>query len=160
MSGFDMERFRGAALAPRQAPVPVPDLAHWFADGIDPVWTVRGLTGEEIARSNEASQRSVSIAAAVEALASTAAAKPDQVEALQTLLGYGTETPADLAKRFDHLVFGSIDPSIDREIAVRLFQSYPVAAYHLTNKILELTGMGPDLGKAPRSTPIPESAPA
>lgn len=152
---FDLERFRAASLSPREARVPVPDLRAWFANGADPVWTVRGLDGEEIARSNEASQRHALIANAVEALAA-AAAKQDQVDALKTLVGYGAETPAELAKRFDHLVFGSVEPRIDREIAVRLFRAYPIIGYQLTNKILELTGLGPDLGKAPHSTPIPE----
>ena len=86
---FDLERFRGTALAPRQAAVPVPDLAAFFADGTDPVWTVRGLTGEEIARSNESSARSASLVAAIQALANSAALKDEKVEALQSVLGYG-----------------------------------------------------------------------
>lgn len=147
---FDLERFRGSLLAPRTARVDVPDLAHWFAGGADAAWTVRGLTGEEVARSNEASQRHAIIGHAVEALAA-ASNKGDQVDAMRSLIGYGAETPADLAKRFDHLVFGSVEPAIDREIAVRLFQAYPVIGYQLTNKILELTGLGPDLGESPRS---------
>lgn len=153
---FDINRFRCAALAPRQATIPVPDLEHWFGD-TRPEWIIRGLTGEEIARANESNQRGILIASAVEALASTAASS--QVEAIKTLIGYGAETPADLAKRFDHLVAGSVEPQIDREIAVRLFTSYPIVAYTLTNKILELTGMGPELGKAHPSTPIHESLP-
>lgn len=149
---FDLERFRAAQLGPREASVAVPDLAHWF-DG-DPVWRVRGLTGEEIARSNEASQRHETIASAVEALA--AASGGDKAGALSELIGYSGNVPADLAKRFDHLVFGSVEPRIDREIAVRLFRDYPVVAYQLTNRILELTGLGPDLGKSRPSGPTPE----
>jgi hypothetical protein len=156
---FDLNRFRATSLTPRQAVVAVPDLAHWYGDA-EPVWTVRGLTGEEIARANEANQRATLVAAAVEALASAAGSKTDQTEAMRTLIGYGTETPADLAKRFDHLVAGSVEPQIDREIAVRLFMAYPIVGYTLTNKILELTGLGPDLGKAQPSTPTPESLPA
>jgi hypothetical protein len=53
-----------------------------------------------------------------------------------------------------------VEPQIDREIAVRLFMAYPIVGYTLTNKILELTGLGPDLGKALPSTPTPESLPA
>lgn len=154
---FDLNRFRSAVLTPRQASVPVPDLKHFFADGTEPTWVVRGLTGEELARANEASARYATIAAAIQALANAASAKQEQTEAMQTLIGYGVEVPADLAKRFDHLVFGSVDPQIDRETAVRLFSGYPIVGYTLTNKILELTGQGPDLGKAPPSTPIPES---
>lgn len=155
MSGFDLAGFRGAALAPRQAVVQVPELAHWF--DVPPEWTVRGLTGDEIARANEAVSRAALVASAVEALASGSAAKTEQVEAMRGLLGCGTDTPADLVKRLDHLVFGSVSPEIDRDVAVRLFNSYPVVAYQLTNKILELTGLGADPGKAPHSTPTAES---
>lgn len=144
---FDLERFRGASLAPRQASVPVPDLISFFEEGAEPVWIVRGLTGEEIARCNESNARHAIAAAAVQALANSAAAKADTVDALQSLLGYGTDVPEDLAKRFDHLTFGSVQPAIDRALAVKLFAAYPIVAYTLTNKILELTGLGPDLGK-------------
>jgi hypothetical protein len=154
---FDINRFRAAVLSPRQASVPVPDLSFFFEEGADPVWVVRGLDGEEVARSNESAHRHAQIANAVEALASAASARGDQVEALKTLIGYGTETPAELAKRFDLLVFGSVEPEIDRETAVRLFRGFPIVGYQLTNKILELTGMGPDLGKVQHSTPIPAS---
>lgn len=155
---FDLHRFRCAVLTPRQASVPVPDLRHFFPEGKNPVWIVRGLTGEELARANEASARYATVVAAVQALANAASARQEQTEALQTLIGYGTEVPADLAKRFDHLVFGSVEPKIDRNDAVRLFTGYPIVGYTLTNRILELTGEGPDLGKAPPSTPIPESS--
>ena len=147
---FDLQAFRAAQLAPRQAVVPVPDLAHWF-DG-EPVWIVRGLTGEEIARANDVTNRIRIYAATVEALAS--AARSDQADALKMMLGV-TDVPEDLAKRFDHLTFGSVEPEISREDAIRLFRDYPIVAYQLTNKILELTGAGPDAGKAPRSTPAP-----
>lgn len=144
---FNLEQFRGAALTPRQATVRVPDLAAFFADGAEPVWIVRGLTGEEIARSTDSSARHATITAAVQALANSAAAKAETVEAMQSLLGYGTDVPEDLAKRFDHLTYGSVSPVIDRALAVKLFASYPIVAYTLSNKILELTGLGPDVGK-------------
>jgi len=144
---FDLERFRGTALAPRQATVSVSDLAFFFAEGAEPVWIVRGLTGEEIARCNEANTRHATIAATVQALANSAAAQADTVEAMQALIGFGTDVPEDLAKRFDHLTYGSVEPRIDRALAVKLFASFPIVAYQLSNKILELTGLGPDVGK-------------
>jgi hypothetical protein len=157
---FDLARFSSADLAPRQAMVAVPDLAYWFGEDADPVhtvWTVRGLSGEEIARANESSARHKIMLSAVEALASAGTARADQVEAIQRLIGYGPDVPEDLARRFDHLTYGSVDPAIDRATAVRLFAAYPIVAYQLSNKILELTGLGPDLGKAPHSTPTPAS---
>ena len=154
---FDIERFRAASLAPRQARVPVPELAPFFESGAEAVWVVRGLTGEEVARANDANQRGALVINAVTALAAASAVKSDQVDAMKTLLGCGEDTPPDLAKRFDHLVYGSITPPIDRETAVRLFTGFPVVAYQLTNKILELTGLGADVGKAPHSMPTPAS---
>ena len=144
---FDLERFRGTALTPRQMALPVPDLAPFFSEGAEPVWIVRGLTGEEIARCNESNARHATIAATVQALANSAAAKAETVEAMQSLLGFGTDVPEDLAKRFDHLTYGSVEPVIDRALAVKLFASFPIVAYQLSNKILELTGLGPDVGK-------------
>lgn len=154
MSGFDLARFCAANLSPREASVAVPDLAPFFADGADPVWIVRGLTGEEISRANEANARNQIIANAVEALASSSAARSDQVDALQSLIGAGGDVPLDLAKRFDHLVFGSVEPRCDRQTAVRLAASFPIVFFALTNRILELTGAGPDLGKSRGSGPI------
>lgn len=152
---FDIQRFRTEcrSLAPRQARVPVPDLADWFPDGSEPVWVVRGLVGSEIALANDAASRTRLFAATVDALAS--AAHSDQTDALKRLMGADGEPPEDLAKRFDHLVFGSVEPAIAREDAVWLFATYPVVAYQLTNKILELTGLGPELGKLQRSTDAP-----
>jgi len=156
MSGFDLSAFRGAALAPRQAVVSVPELAHWYPDG-PAEWTVRGLTGDEIARANEGVSKAALVASAVEALAAGSAARSEQVEAMRGILGIGTDTPADLVKRQQHLVFGSVCPVLDLADAVKLFRDYPVVAYQLTNKILELTGLGADPGKAPHSTPTAES---
>lgn len=144
---MNLTRFRCATLAPRQAVVPVPDLAHFFDEGEPAEWMVRGLTGEEIARANEAAPRSRLVGAAIEALASTAAAKGDQVDALRSILGHGDNVPEDYAKAIDHLIFCSVNPVIDREIAVKVMTAYPVVAGTLSRKIWELTGLGPDLGK-------------
>jgi hypothetical protein len=154
---FDLARFGSADLAPRQAVVSVPDLAPWFGGDAEPTWTVRGLSGEEIARANEASARHKIMLAAIEALSSAGTARAEQVEAIQRLVGYGPEVPEDLSRRMDHLTYGSVEPAIDRATAVRLFAAYPIVAYQLSNKILELTGLGPDLGKVPHSTPTPAS---
>ena len=156
MSGFALEEFRGAQLAPRTETIPVPELAAWFHDA-PAAWVVRGLTGAELARAAEASSRVAMISTAVEALASSAAAKGDQVEAMRGLLGIGDDTPPELVKKQDYLIAGSVSPAIDRDIAVRLFQSFPVVAFQLTNKITELTGLGAEPGKAPHSTPTEPS---
>ena len=153
---FNMNRFRQEAgqLKPRTADVAVPDLQYWFGDA-PAVWTVRGLTGREIAIANDVERRAKTYLAAAEAFAS--AARSDQADALKALFGADGSVPEDLAKRFDHLTFGSVEPAISREDAVALFAAHPIVAYQLSNKVLELTGLGPELGKAPHSTAAPMS---
>ncbi len=153
---FDTQRFSTAPLAPRTADVAVPDLAQWFSPDESPTWTVRGLTGDDIARANEAADRTAKIRAAMEAMMQAGAARK---EAFAAILGTGDDVPDDLVKRYEHLIAGSVDPPCDRELAIKLFATFPVVAFQLSNKILELTGLGADLGKAPGSGPTPASEP-
>lgn len=44
------------------------------------------------------------------------------------------------------------------ELAIKLFATFPVVAFQLSNKILELTGLGADLGKAQGSGPTPNQS--
>jgi len=154
--GFDTQRFSAAPLAPRTAEIAVPDLRPWFGPDENPVWTVRGLTGDDIARANEAADRTAKIRAAIEAMMQAGAARK---EAFAAILGAGDDVPDDLVKRYEHLITGSVNPHCDRELAIKLFATFPVVAFQLSNKILELTGLGADAGKAPGSGPIPESEP-
>lgn len=142
--GFDLNRFRAAVLSPREDKVDVPELAVFFGDA-PPVWTVRGLNGEELSRANDVKSRTDMYAAVVEALAS--AAKSDQTEALKALMGV-TDVPLTLARQFDYLAFGCVDPALSRDDAVKLSFQFPIVADRLAGKIAELTRMGPDLGKA------------
>ena len=153
---FDPQRFSLALLAPRQAEVAVPDLKPWFGSDESPVWIVRGLTGDDIARASEAADKAAKIRAAVQALLAAGEARQ---EAFAAILGVGDDVPDDLIKRYEHLMAGSVEPPCDRELAIKLFAAFPVVAYQLTNKILELTGLGADPGKVPGSGPTPESEP-
>ena len=153
---FDTQRFTQTPLAPRTASVAVTELTHWFSPDEAPVWIVRGLTGDEIARANEAADRTAKLRAAMEAMLQAGSARKD---AFAALLGTSDDVPDDLLKRYEHLIAGSVNPPADRELAIKLFATYPVVAFQLTNKILELTGLGADPGKAPGSGPTPESEP-
>lgn len=153
---FDLQRFSQALLSPRQAEVAVPDLAPWFGPDEPPAWTVRGLTGDDIARASEAADKAAKIRAAVESLL---AAGEGRREAFAAILGVGDDVPDDLIKRYEHLMAGSVEPKCDRELAIKLFATFPFVAYLLTNKILELTGLGADSGKVLGSGPTPESEP-
>ena len=153
---FDARRFTQTPLAPRTAELAVAELRPFFGPDDPLVWTVRGLTGDEIARANEATDRTAKLRAAMEAMLQAGAARKD---AFAALLGTGDDVPDDLIKRYEHLIAGSVNPPCDRELAIKLFAAFPVVAFQLTNKILELTGLGADPGKAPGSGPTPESEP-
>ena len=158
---FDLTKFAAADFTARTEDVPVPDLAPFFGDGDPAVWTVRGLTGAELARVNEATDAAKNLEALAEALASPAGR--EKAGALRSLLGLadgaGADVPQDLVKRIEMLRAGSVAPVADRQLAVRLADVYPVEFYQLTNAITRLTGQGKILGKPAGSGETPESEP-
>lgn len=154
---IDLELYRRTRLEPRTAELRFPEMALLCAPGNEPVFVVRALTGEEIARANEASDRLARTRAAIEAMIAGGTVRR---EAFADLLLGGDATPEDLAKRIEHALVGVVDPALDRETVLRLFADFPVCLFALTNKILELTGLGADVGKVLGSGPIPVSEPA
>jgi hypothetical protein len=155
---FDTKKFQKTKFTPRTESVPVPDLQAFFPEGEKAVWTVRGLTGQEIGRANEAADRNKNIAAILEGL--TADASKDKAEALKELLGIGGTTPQDIAKRLEHLTVGSVDPKCTLDLSVRLCETFPIEFFQLTNKIMELTGRGQMPGKQQPSSKTQVSGPA
>ncbi len=155
---FDAKKFLKTKFTPRMEEVPVPDLAAFFPDGAKPVWKVRGLTGQELGRANEAAERNKNIAAIIEGIASGAA--KEQTDAVKDLLGVGGQAPQDVAKRLEHLVIGSVDPKCTPDVAVRLCETFPVEFFQITNRIVQLTGQGQMPGKQQASGETPKSVPA
>lgn len=144
---MDLAKFMNASLAPREAEVPVPELADFFGKDEQPIWKVRGLTAAEVARSREASDRSEKIKSLVEAMAGDG----DKAAAIRENLGLsGDEVPEDVSRRIEMLCCGSISPALDdehRDVAVQLAAAFPIKFYEITNAIQELTGQGAELGK-------------
>ena len=147
---MDLQKFLNANMQAREAEIPVPALAEFFGKS-KPVWTVRGLTAAELARSREAGDRLDSVRSAVVALAGAG----DKAKAIKDALGLSDDdVPADISQRIEQLTYGSVSPVLgpeNRDVAVKLAESHPVTFYNLTNKILELTGAGAELGKPKRS---------
>jgi len=147
---FDVNKFMSARLVPRTESVPVPDLKDFFEGKDKPVWTVRGITGNELGRANEAAARNKNIAAILEGLVSGKNA--DKVNSVRKLLGTGEgDVPDDIAKRIEMLKIGSVDPVCDLDLALKMCKAFPVEFFQLTNKITNLTGQGHEPGKAPPS---------
>ena len=104
---FDIDRFlRDAPLltAPTKK-VRVPELKHWFPEGEEPDWEVRGLAGDELARANDVNSRIEILRDAMEVIAS--AVRSNRGEALKEIMGL-SDVPNDLARHFDHLMYGLV----------------------------------------------------
>ena len=154
--GFNKDIFIHEKFIPREEEIPVPDLKDFFDEGESPVWKVRGLTGVEVARSNEAMERNKNIGAILEGL--IARDQREKVESVKKLIGIDEKVPNDIAKRIELLILGSIEPKIDTQIAVKLCKVFPVEFYEITNKITLLTGRGHVPGKQKASGEIPKSS--
>ena len=142
---FDAKKFLKEKFTSRTEAVSVPDLAAWFPEGDEPLWTVRGLTGQELGRANEAAEKNRNIAAILEGL--VAGGDKEKSQAVKDLLGIGGGVPQDIAKRLELLAIGSVDPPCTLDLAVKLCEAYPIEFFQLTTKISELTGRGQLPGK-------------
>ena len=158
MQEFDAKKFMKTKFTPRTADVPVPEMRDFFPEGVKPLWKVRGLTGQEMGRANEAADRNKNMSAILDGL--TGEASKEKAEAVKALLGIGGTTPADIAKRLEWLVIGSVSPKCTPDLAVKICEVYPIEFYTITNKIMFLTGKGQMPGKQPPSGGTAESGQA
>ena len=154
---MDIQKFLNAALSPREHTVEVPELAAWFAEGEKPEWVVRGLTAAEMVRASLAAEQGTDN---VRAMVAALAGEGDKANAIRRAMGLSDEdVPADVSRRIEMLAAGSVAPTLgseNRDVAVRLAETFPTVFYNLTNHILRLTGQGAELGKPKRSGKTPE----
>jgi len=139
---FNPDKFMADKLEARQEAVPVPALSGWFDKDEAPVWVIRGLTSNELNSALEAKARRASIDNVIEALTNN-----DQAQAVRAMIGLTKDSPAEIVKRLEMLVLGSVAPKIELPLAVKLAEAFPIEFLTLTNKITALTGMGFDLVK-------------
>ena len=152
---FDIEKFSNADLKQRQTKVKVPELKDFFSEGEDPIWTVKGLTGEDHARVNEAVKQNKDLGALVQGLLT--GTTEEKVEAIRESLGMTDETPDDIARRIAMLKYGSVEPECSQEMAVKIARSFVIVLFSLTNEIMRLTGLGSTLGESSASGQTSES---
>lgn len=153
---MDIQKFLNAALKPRETVVDVPELQAWFGKDTPAKWTVRGLTVAELARANQAADSGLeNLRAAVQAIAGDG----DKATAIRQTLGLSNEdVPGDVSRRIEMLTAGSVLPLLgadNRDVAVKLGETFPTVFYQLTNAIINLTGQGAELGKPQRSGMTP-----
>ena len=142
---FNRESFMSSRFEPRTAGVRIKksDLQGFFEGEEEPVWTVRGLTGEELGKALEASSNLEKVQEAVSTLMSNNS--QEIADSVKTL--FNKERPEDIVKRLEFLVMGSVDPECDLQMAVKVCKNFPVEFFDLTNKIRNLTGLGHSIAK-------------
>jgi len=154
--GFKEKEFIKTKFLPRTEDVLVPTLSSWF-DG-EAVWKCRGLEGNELGRCNDLADKNRRLISSIaEGLVSDKAS--DTVEAIKALVGLSDDVPSENAKRIEYIQAGSVDPICNLDLAIRLNSFFPVQFREITNKILQLTGWGHEVGKQKPSGKDPISKP-
>lgn len=150
---FDMDRFRRVELKARTIAVKVPEMKEWFGDDAEPLFLVRGLTGEEFYAVREASKKRADLQAiASKILSGNGEAFGEAIEEF-----YGA-VPDEFARRVELLIFGCTEPRLDRPEAMKLFKHFPSTAHTICDEILRATGEGSVAGESKGSGGTPASA--
>jgi len=149
---FNTDRFDQAQFSVRTIDIKVPELVIFFDEGEDAVWQVRGLTGHELSKVNEAVKMNKDVASILSGI--TSELNSDKIDAIKESLGLSSNAPDDLVRRIATLKAGSVAPNLSQELCVKLSDAFPTLFYLLTNKIFELTGEGKMLGESNASGEI------
>lgn len=147
---FDAEKFQSAEFLPRIETVEVPALKDFFGKDEKPEWQVRGLTAPELSRATAAK---ISHSVTDDIVKSLSERGGTLIQELREKMGLGDATPAEVAKRMEMLVMGSVNPEISLPIAVKLAEYFPIEFTVLTNRITQLTGMGFEYQKPQAALP-------
>jgi len=138
---FDINKFETTTFKERTFDVKVPELKDFYAEDEKAIWQVRGLTGEELAIVNEAISTNQNLSALVSAI--TSKVTEEKIQAIKEAMGLPSDSvPTDIVRRISMLVQGSTNPECSQELAVKIARVHPTVFFKITNKIIELTGIG------------------
>lgn len=145
---FDLEKFRKTEFKPREAEIKFSALKKaGFGDG---VFLVRGLTAPEIAQADTAAEKGKLLTDLVEKLATSSG--KEKASALLEGVGISGDVPELLAKRYEHVSRGVVEPSLTLADVVKLGDAFPIEFSQLANKVLELTGKGQTAAVKPQGS--------
>ena len=135
---FDLNAFRKAKFKPREAELTLEGLQKaGLGDGRV---IVRGLTSLDIAAAEEAASKGKLLTDIVHKLVD--AGGKQKAAALLEGVGISADVPAALAKRYEHVRAGLVEPQMDLSDVVKLADCFPIEFAEIANKIMALTGMG------------------
>jgi len=142
---FNEEAFNNAHFDERTVEVKVPELSKFYDEGDKLIWIVRGLTGHELAKVNEAVRLNKDIDSILSGITSETQSK--KIDAVKEALGITDSSPGDLVRRIAALRMASVNPVCTQEMVVKLADAFPTTFYLLTNKVFGLTGEGKQVGE-------------
>lgn len=148
---FDLKKFETTNFSYREKEIDVPALKEFFSSKEKPRWKIRGLTGIELAMVRESVNKNKDIESMIEMLAG--GKSEEKIGAIKEALGLSDKAPDDWVRRVTILMLGSVEPKVERSLAVRLGESHPVTFSMLTDQIQILTGQG-KLGESSASGAI------
>lgn len=144
---FDSSKFLSTPFKPRTETVRIPQLKEFFAEGLDPTWTVRGLEAQELATVRLARFKRRNQLAALNTLSSFSASTSARQAMLEKIISMSGEVEAEVAGRLEMLCIASVEPKISMDIAVKLSQIYPTVFWSLTDMVTTLTDQGAVVGE-------------
>ena len=141
---FDADKLKRCAFKPRTETIPVTPLAKFFGEGEKPEFTVRGLTGEELAHCAQAARGYSQVEQIISGILSGLV--EDKVDAIKNALGLNKNLPEIYAKRIEFLIAGCVVPEgLDREAVIRIAAIAPIEFQDMTDKIMKLSGEGAEI---------------
>lgn len=144
---FDAVKFAAANWQRRIIEIPVPALVDFFGEGEKPIWKVQSLEGKEVAQAKHARERNIRIKASVEKFSELLGQDPKKIKgAIGDVFG-SLEATADIAWRSELMLLASVDPKIDYATIAQINKYQSETYYLITNKIIELIGLGFEVGK-------------
>lgn len=131
----------------------------FFGDDDEPVWKLRQLDHIEYFRLREVvtGNHQRLLKSIAEALSGSDAGK--KADLMRELLGTSDAVPPELAYRIEAVLLGTVEPKVDRDAVLKLFEHWPADAWLIAEKVMELTGHGASVGKPKSSGETPKSKP-
>jgi hypothetical protein len=148
---FDVKKFMTTQFIPREEDVPVPNLKDFFDSDQEPVWRVRGLTGQELGVCNETVERNrKGLGAAIQKMLASLA--PKDMDAVTAKINDPGRVTDEMARRLEMFVFGSVSPEADMDLAIKVCKHKPSEFFRIAVAIDHLSGMGSEAKKKPKSS--------